>query len=91
MEQDASAFAAAVQDAATTDKLPTHAIQQLKGNFRFLWGMYKAHSEVGQMKIYFAARCQLWCCQIRYTLFGNDGHRVARCKVPSCVGTYQGP
>lgn len=45
MEQDASAFAAAVQDADTTDKLPTHAIQQLKGNFRFLWGMYKAHSE----------------------------------------------
>ena len=46
MEQDARAFAAAVQDAATTDELPAHAIQQLKGNFRFLWGMYKAHSEV---------------------------------------------
>ncbi len=44
MEQDASAFAAAVEDAS--DKLPTHAIQQLKGRFRFLWGMYKAHSEV---------------------------------------------
>ena len=44
MEQDASAFAAAVEEA--TDKVPTHAIQQLKGRFRFLWGVYKAHSEV---------------------------------------------
>lgn len=44
MEQDASAFAAAVEDA--TDTVPTQAIQQLKGRFRFLWGMYKAHSEV---------------------------------------------
>ena len=44
MEQDASAFAAAVEE--TTDRVPTHAIQQLKGRFRFLWGMYKAHSEV---------------------------------------------
>ncbi len=44
MEQDASAFASAVEEA--TDKVPTHAIQQLKGRFRFLWGMYKAHSEV---------------------------------------------
>ena len=44
MEQDASAFAAAVEEA--TDTVPTHAIQQLKGRFRFLWGMYKAHSEV---------------------------------------------
>ena len=44
MEQDASAFAAAVEEA--TDTVPTQAIQQLKGRFRFLWGMYKAHSEV---------------------------------------------
>ena len=44
MEQDASTFASAVEEA--TDKVPTHAIQQLKGRFRFLWGMYKAHSEV---------------------------------------------
>ncbi|KAL0035653.1 hypothetical protein WJX79_005930 [Trebouxia sp. C0005] len=43
MEQDASTFASAVEEA--TDKVPTHAIQQLKGRFRFLWGMYKAHSE----------------------------------------------
>ncbi|DBB01633.1 hypothetical protein WJX77_010630 [Trebouxia sp. C0004] len=43
MEQDASAFASAVEEAS--DKVPTHAIQQLKGRFRFLWGMYKAHSE----------------------------------------------
>ena len=48
MEQDASAFAAAVDEA--TDKLLTHAIQQLKGRFRFLWGMYKAHSEVGTIR-----------------------------------------
>lgn len=44
MEQDASSFAAAVEEA--TDTVPTQAIQQLKGRFRFLWGMYKAHSEV---------------------------------------------
>ena len=44
MEQDAKAFAAAVEEAV--DTVPTHAIQQLKGRFRFLWGMYKAHSEV---------------------------------------------
>ena len=44
MEQDASTFAAAVEGA--TDTVPTQAIQQLKGRFTFLWGMYKAHSEV---------------------------------------------
>ena len=59
MEQDASAFAAAVQDADTTDKLPTHAIQQLKGNFRFLWGMYKAHSEVNTFGLILAANACL--------------------------------
>lgn len=44
MEQDANAFAAAMEEAS--DTLPTQAIQQLKGRFTFLWGMYKAHSEV---------------------------------------------
>lgn len=44
MEQDANAFAAAMEEAS--DTLPTQSIQQLKGRFTFLWGMYKAHSEV---------------------------------------------
>lgn len=55
MEQDASAFAAAVDEA--TDKLLTHAIQQLKGRFRFVWGMYKAHSEVGTIRTVLYGSC----------------------------------
>lgn len=57
MEQDASAFAAAVDEA--TDKLLTHAIQQLKGRFRFLWGMYKAHSEVGTIRTVLYGSCSV--------------------------------
>ena len=49
MEQDASTFAAAVEEA--TDTVPLQSIQQLKGRFTFLWGMYKAHSEVQPCRI----------------------------------------
>ena len=61
MEQDASIFAAAVEEA--TDTLPTHAIQQLKGRFRFLWGMYKAHSEVWLCYTASFGRVVLWSCK----------------------------
>lgn len=49
MEQDANTFAATMEEIASGDAasaLPQQAIQQLKGRFTFLWGMYKAHSEV---------------------------------------------
>ena len=60
MEQDASAFAAAMEEAS--DALPTQVIQQLKGRFTFLWGMYKAHSEVNHSGTKVA--CMPACLQV---------------------------
>ena len=44
MEQDVNAFAAALEDDDAWDW--QHSLQQLEGRFRFLDGIYRAHSEV---------------------------------------------
>ena len=44
MEQDVNAFAAALEDNDAWDW--QHSLQQLEGRFRFLDGIYRAHSEV---------------------------------------------
>lgn len=46
MEAEALRFAAALETAAESDGNPTQLTSQLEGRFRFLWGIYRAHSEV---------------------------------------------
>lgn len=46
MESEALRFAAALETAADTQNDPTKLTAQLEGRFRFLWGVYRAHSEV---------------------------------------------
>lgn len=48
MESEALRFAAALETASETDSDPTKLTAQLEGRFRFLWGVYRAHSEVSQ-------------------------------------------
>ena len=46
MEAEALKFAAALETASETNCDPTKLTAQLEGRFRFLWGIYRAHSEV---------------------------------------------
>ena len=46
MEAEALKFAAALENASDTNCDPTKLTAQLEGRFRFLWGIYRAHSEV---------------------------------------------
>jgi len=45
MESEALRFAAALENASEGGD-PTKLTAQLEGRFRFLWGIYRAHSEV---------------------------------------------
>lgn len=46
MESEALRFAAALENASEEDNDPAKLTAQLEGRFRFLWGIYRAHSEV---------------------------------------------
>ena len=45
MEASAARFAAVLEGSPTLEQLSAMK-QQLEGRFRFLWGIYRAHSEV---------------------------------------------
>ena len=46
MEAEALRFAAVLENANELNSDPAKLTQQLEGRFRFLWGIYRAHSEV---------------------------------------------
>ena len=46
MEAEALRFAAVLESATELNSDPAKLTQQLEGRFRFLWGIYRAHSEV---------------------------------------------
>ena len=48
MESEALRFAAALENASDLNSDPSKLTAQLEGRFRFLWGIYRAHSEVRQ-------------------------------------------
>lgn len=50
MESEALRFAAALENASNLNCDPTQLTSQLEGRFRFLWGIYRAHSEVGKQR-----------------------------------------
>lgn len=46
MEMEALHFAAALENADQLSVTPAQLTSHLEGRFRFLWGIYRAHSEV---------------------------------------------
>lgn len=71
MEQDVNAFAAALEDDDGWDW--QHSLQQLEGRFRFLDGIYRAHSEV----------CSL-CCGACLVASGQAAMHAARMCPEAC-------